>query len=229
MSANNKHMTVDGVIEVLSDMQQKADNRFAKGGGIVFSVDGSNKISAEDSSGNDIGFPGDGTSQIVTAYTLSASGWNNGVYSLESLYPSSTYNVEIAPYTGSTSAQLAAYEKAKMVGAVSGNTITCLGDVPSIDINMMIIATAKTNGTSQTAYSYTMLASSWNGSSYSLESQYPFTSYNIQIRPSASMTSSQLAAFSKAKLVGSISANTVTALGTVPSIDIPVTIIATTK
>lgn len=59
MPANNKHMTVDGFIDVLGDLQDKADGRFAQGGGIIFSAP-NNTLAAEDAQGNSINFPGGG-------------------------------------------------------------------------------------------------------------------------------------------------------------------------
>lgn len=229
MPANSKHMTVDGVVEVLGDMQQKADNRFAKGGGIVFSVDGSNKISAEDDQGNEIDFPGGGTPQIVAAYTLEASEWDGNEYSLEADYPSSMYNVQISACVSTSSEEIDAYTKAKMVGSIATNSIVAMGDVPTIDILVMLIATSKTAGTMQQAATVTMLATNWDDNEYSFESDYPFSAYNLQVFPSTTMTEEQLTAFSKAQMVGAIDENVVTALGDVPAINIPVTVIATAK
>ena len=76
---NNKHITVDGFIDVLGDFQDKADGRFAHGGGITFSVD-NNTLAAEDDNGDAINFPGGGgggadvplsvvNSQICITYT----------------------------------------------------------------------------------------------------------------------------------------------------------------
>lgn len=145
MPANNKHMTVDGFIEVLGDLQTKADGRFAQGGGITFSVDENNLISATNGE-DEVIFPGGGSISTVSAYTILASGWSNGTYSLESSYPHSRYNLSIAPCSTMTSAQMSAYQKAQIVGDISTNVLTALGTVPAIDIPVMLTVTTMGSG-----------------------------------------------------------------------------------
>ena len=142
---NNKHMTVDGFIEVLGDLQDKADGRFAQGGGITFSVDENNLISATNGEDQVI-FPGGGSVSTVTAYTILANGWSNGEYSLESTYPHNTYNITIAPCATMTSAQMSAYQKAQIVGDISTNVLTATGTIPEIDIPVMLTATTMGSG-----------------------------------------------------------------------------------
>ena len=150
MPANNKHMTVDGFIDVLGDLQTKADGRFAQGGGITFSVD-NNTLAAEDSQGNPISFPGGGgggggATQSALAYTMLASSWNNGVYSFENEYPSSAYNISVSTYSATTAAQREAFNNANLVGNLNSNSVTALGDVPQIDISVMLIVTTSGDG-----------------------------------------------------------------------------------
>ena len=75
--------------------------------------------------------------------TLSASSWSNGVYSLESLFPSSTYDIQISPCTSTTDAQLTAWALAKPLGSPNANTITAKGITPTIDITVQVFATKK--------------------------------------------------------------------------------------
>lgn len=77
---------------------------------------------------------------------LSAESWNDGVYDLTSQYPSNKWDVEIAPYHGMTEEQMSTYSKAKMIGSHNSNLIYATGEVPSIDIPVMIIATSKKGG-----------------------------------------------------------------------------------
>ena len=146
---NNKHMTVDGIIDVLGDLQDKADGRFAQGGGITFSVDNST-LAAEDDEGNPISFPGGGggggATQNALAYTMLAANWSNGVYSFENEYPSSAYNVSISTYTGTSAVQRAAFNDAKIEGNLSSNMVTALGVVPTIDIPVMLVVTTSGDG-----------------------------------------------------------------------------------
>jgi len=70
---------------------------------------------------------------------------------------------------------------------------------------------------------YTMVSSGWSGGEYSLESQYPASTYDIEIQPNGdSITTTQMKAWTKAKILGSITANKAIATGTVPAVDIPV-------
>lgn len=75
----------------------------------------------------------------------------------------------------------------------------------------------------------TIRASSWNGQTYSFETQYPSTTYDVEIEPGQTATEEQLSAWTRAKLVGSASSNILTAVGEVPSVDIPIIIKAVVK
>lgn len=67
---------------------------------------------------------------------------------------------------------------------------------------------------------HTLRASGWSNGKYNaLEVNYP--NANIEISPNPS-NEEQLNAFANAKLVGSASSNVITAMGVVPTIDIPI-------
>ena len=70
---------------------------------------------------------------------------------------------------------------------------------------------------------YTLLGSSWSSGTYSFESTYPNSKYNLSVSVSSTATSTQFDAFTKAKIGSSSTSNTIKALGTVPtSTDIPI-------
>lgn len=75
----------------------------------------------------------------------------------------------------------------------------------------------------------TLSASGWSNGVYNLASIYPNNEYDIQVTPCTLTTSAQLKAWSLARPIGSASANTITALGTTPTIDITVMVVATKK
>lgn len=80
----------------------------------------------------------------ITASTLSAGGWSNAQYSFESSYPVATYDLEIEPNGDScTSEQLEAWNGAQITGSASANKIKAFGDVPTIDIPVILQITKK--------------------------------------------------------------------------------------
>ena len=83
--------------------------------------------------------------------------------------------------------------------------------------------------TEETYVNVTMTHGSWSNSQYSFESTYPNDSYNISVSVASTATSAQFDAFGKAKIVGNATTNVVKALGTVPTIDIPVMLKITRK
>lgn len=70
----------------------------------------------------------------------------------------------------------------------------------------------------------TLLSSGWSNNTYSFETAYPNASYDIDIQPDSTCTEEQLSAWTRAKLVGSASSNILTAVGTVPTVNIPIII-----
>ena len=75
--------------------------------------------------------------------TMSASGWSNGEYSFESTYPVSTYDIEIALDSTATSVQVEAFNGALIVGSTTSNIIKAYGDVPTVDIPVIVKAVIK--------------------------------------------------------------------------------------
>lgn len=75
----------------------------------------------------------------------------------------------------------------------------------------------------------TLLSSGWSNKTYSLESDYPNASYNIVVSVAPNATVAQYDAFSKAKICGNATSNILTALGTVPTVNIPIIVKAVRK
>lgn len=83
----------------------------------------------------------------ITTATISASGWSNAVYSaLQTTYPAASYDIEVE-LNGDlvTSEQKDAWSAAQIVGSATGNTIKALGDVPAVDIPVIVKATPTTD------------------------------------------------------------------------------------
>ena len=79
------------------------------------------------------------------SYTFLASNWDNGTYSLEGSYPSSTYDIN-GIFTGSqtTDAMKGAWDAASLEGGYKAtNVIVATGTVPSIDITMELLISKK--------------------------------------------------------------------------------------
>lgn len=79
----------------------------------------------------------------IIAGTLLASGWSNNTYSFENTYPVATYDIEIALNSTATAEQVEAFNSALIVGSVTSNIVTAFGDVPTVDIPIIIKAVAK--------------------------------------------------------------------------------------
>ncbi|WP_251612865.1 hypothetical protein [Senimuribacter intestinalis] len=75
---------------------------------------------------------------IYLASTLSASGWSNGQYSFEGSYPKATYDLSVEPDSTCTEAQLDAWSGARIVGSSAGNVLKAFGDVPTVDIPVIL-------------------------------------------------------------------------------------------
>lgn len=75
--------------------------------------------------------------------TLTAANWNKTTksYSFESTYPYAQYDIEIAYAKTCTSAQLDAWNGAMLAGDIESNIVTALGDVPTVDIPIVMEVT----------------------------------------------------------------------------------------
>lgn len=76
--------------------------------------------------------------------------------------------------------------------------------------------------TKSTMIAVTISASGWSGKQYSFEEAYPSARYKLEVEYANTCTEEQVEAYSAAMLAGSITANVLTAIGEVPTIDIPV-------
>ena len=109
------------------------------------------------------------------------------------------------------------------------NNHTVNSDVPT-DAKFTDTIVDITGKANKTTYSEkTLLATTWVNATYSFETDYPVANNDVVIEPSATITSDQYKAWGKAKIVGSSTDNKLTALGTVPTINIPVIMGVTSK
>ena len=67
----------------------------------------------------------------------------------------------------------------------------------------------------------TLLAANWSAGEYSFESTYPADEYDLTVEVSDQATAGQYDAFVAGNIVGSLD-NIIKALGTVPTVDIPI-------
>ena len=72
--------------------------------------------------------------------TILASNWSSGVYSFESDFPSSNYNIEIELDSTATESQVEAWSSAKPTAVFGTNKMKALGDVPTVDIPVIVKA-----------------------------------------------------------------------------------------
>ena len=71
-------------------------------------------------------------------YTILTSGWSSGVYSFESDFPNATYDIEIELDSTATESQVEAWSSAKATAVFGTNTMKALGDVPTVDIPVIV-------------------------------------------------------------------------------------------
>lgn len=79
----------------------------------------------------------------ITTATLLASGWSDGTYSFETDYPATAYDLEIALDSTATTAQAEAFNGAQIVGSAISNIIKAYGDVPTVDIPVILKVVTK--------------------------------------------------------------------------------------
>lgn len=76
-----------------------------------------------------------------------------------------------------------------------------------------------------TSVATTLSASNWSNGAYDFTSTYPTSNYDVVIQPDGyTITSDQYTAWCKAQIVGNSNTNVIKALGTVPTVDIPVSL-----
>lgn len=81
-------------------------------------------------------------SSVTKSFTLSASSWNSGSYTISDSLITATSNQEILPATSITADQMKALQKANIIdsGQSAGSlTLKALGTVPTIDIPIRVI------------------------------------------------------------------------------------------
>lgn len=81
----------------------------------------------------------------VSGTILLVSSWDSvaKTYSFETNYPTSTYDIEIALDSTATSEQAEGFNGAQIVGSATSNTIKAYGDVPTVDIPVIIKVVTK--------------------------------------------------------------------------------------
>ena len=77
-------------------------------------------------------------SPIFSQDVVSASGWSNGVYSFEESFPSTYYDIEVELNSTATVSQVEAWSNAKPAAVFGTNTMKALGDVPTVDIPVIV-------------------------------------------------------------------------------------------
>lgn len=104
-----------------------------------------------------------------------------------------------------------------------------MADISKLKISNTVYS-VKDSKARPTIATITLAASSWSNGSYSLEATYPNKSYDLDIEINGdSCTSAQCSAWDAAQIKGSPTKNVIKALGTVPTIDIPIVIKYTMK
>ena len=87
-----------------------------------------------------------GVTAVTTTYvtsSLTVSNWSDRVYSFESNYPNSEYDITISVAPIATSTEYDAFANAKICGSADSNSVTAIGTVPTIDIPIIIKAVSK--------------------------------------------------------------------------------------
>ena len=80
-------------------------------------------------------------SQYIPEYyqrIILASNWSDGVYSFENDFSSSNYDIEIELDSTATELQVEAWSNAKVTAVFNTNTMKALGDVPTVDIPVIV-------------------------------------------------------------------------------------------
>lgn len=163
------------------------------------------------------------SSSVDDAITLATA----GTYSDKNIIFNITMSEELANAVNTALAQAkasgefdgqdgkSAYQYAQDGGYTGTETAfnTTLGKVDSFQEKEILVAS-------------TMTAAGWNSATkkYSFESTYPKASYNISVSPANTCTQAQIEAWNGAMITGDAENNIATALGILPTVDIPVII-----
>ena len=81
----------------------------------------------------------------ITTTTLLASNWDSTAktYSFETGYPNASYDIEVALDSTATSEQAEAFNGAQIVGSATSNVVKAYGDVPTINIPIILKVVTK--------------------------------------------------------------------------------------
>ncbi|MCI8610009.1 MAG: hypothetical protein HFE73_10230 [Firmicutes bacterium] len=81
-----------------------------------------------------------GQKSVKVSATLLASRWNKSAktYSFETEYPAEAYDISVEPNSTCTVDQLTAWSMANIVGSATTNTMKAFGDVPTVNIPIII-------------------------------------------------------------------------------------------
>ena len=90
-----------------------------------------------------IDMPSKENKAVITSGTMVATEWSENTYSFESTYPVARYNIEIALDSTATEEQFNAFNSAQIVGSATTNIVKAFGDVPTVDIPIIIKAVVK--------------------------------------------------------------------------------------
>lgn len=84
--------------------------------------------------------PVSATRPVYVKTTMTAAGWNKTAktYSFEGTYPYAQYDIEIAYAKTCTAEQLDAWNGAMLAGDIESNAVTAIGNVPTIDIPIIV-------------------------------------------------------------------------------------------
>lgn len=88
---------------------------------------------------NRLGINNKANKPTINGTIVYAANWSNNIYSFENTYPFATYNIEIE-LNGDTCTveQMNAWSDAKILGSATSNTIKAMGNVPAIDIPIIV-------------------------------------------------------------------------------------------
>lgn len=120
--------------------------------------------------------------------------------------------------TGGVNMALSAEQGKALKAIIDALTAEDLGALTVEELNAALAAVKPSFVTA------TMTASGWAGNAYSFEGTYPKESYDISIEVAPTATAEQFEAFGGAMICGNAAENVATALGDVPTVDIPIII-----